>query len=367
MRDAAGQPVVSFMDFGRELFGNLRDVTVYGMPAEGGSGGPLPDVAVHLGVNDVERSQALWAFVLGSAGGASGGSMEPASATVAGRPVARYALGGVPLFVAADAHGLVLSPSQATLERALSAGQPKRSILDDPVFAADAARASQGHVLVALANPGRCISFASGMMGPAEAEHLAPFAELMQDTVVTFGLEHTDTRLALRARVSSLPDVSGLVSRALRGEGHGDLLAAQGRPTAASAPTGLRAEFERLNQEGDADAAAAVLEQISKAAAGDAFALNNLAWAVATEPQYAGRYPGLALDMALRANDLSGYGNWYYLDTLARIRFDAGELAEAVRLERMAVERAGADPRGEEARDALARYEAALEAVAARE
>jgi len=375
--DATGQPIVSFMDFGRELFGNLRDVTVYGMPAQGGAAGPLPDVAVRLGVNDVERSQALWAFALGTAGAASGGSTAPAALTIAGRPVARYSLGGMPFFVAAGTDGLILSPSQSTLERALAAEKPAHSVLDDPLFAADAQRILAGHTLVAMASPGRCLSFASGMMGPGEAQGMAPYADLLKDTVVTFGLEHTDTRLALRGRVSSLPDVSGLVGEALQGHHGGEvglMSASAPAPAPVAGPTqaapalkGLRAEFESLASKGDTDAARAALERVAAAADMDPLYLNDCAWAVATEARYGGRFTDVARSMALRANELTEYGNWYYVDTLARIRFDDGDLEEAVRLEEMAVALAQSDPRGSEASKALERYQTALDAVVARE
>jgi hypothetical protein len=82
---------------------------------------------------------------------------------------------------------------------------------------------------------------------------------------------------------------------------------------------------------------------------------------------YGGHYTDLARRMALRANELTDYGNWYYLDTLARIRFDDGALEEAVRLEELAVALAQSDPRGSEATKALERYQAALEAVVVRE
>ena len=372
-RDSQGQAVVSFMDFGRELFGNLVDVTVYGLPSES-SPAPIPDVAAILRVNDVERSKALWGFVLGSAGGASGGEMEPASVKIAGRPVDRYSLGGVPVYLAASANSVVVSPSKSAVERALKAGKSDSSIMDDPVFAADVKRIDEGHTIVAMANPGRCIDFASGMMGPGELEEMAPFADLLADTVITFGLEHTDTRLGIKARVSGVPDVSGLVAEAIhgaKGEWSGDRYASRGGsfPIEASAPPpeagqslmSLRSNFERLATEGEHAAANQLGREILDEAFDDPFYLNNLAWTISTEDPYQGNYVELAMMLAERANEASEYSNWYYVDTFALVMFQVGEVKEAVRLSKLAVELAGDDSRGDEAREALKRYEAALE------
>jgi hypothetical protein len=291
----------------------------------------------------------------------------------------------MPLHVAARPDGIVLSPSRATIERALAGADARRSILDDAAFAADAARVEEGHTLVAMANPGRCIAFAGAMMDPGELERMAPIAELLRDTVVTLGIEHTDTRLGLRARVSALPDVSGLVAQAL-GRRHAPaerpgVAAARPAPaaTALSAAThwepmeagtsppggarALRTELERFAHEGDFAAAEAVGRELVGALHDDANALNDLAWTLSTEDPYAGRLVDLCASASERSNELTGYRSWYHLDTLALVKFQLGDVREAVRLERLAVELAAGDPRAGEARKALERYEAALAEV----
>ncbi|MEM7306005.1 MAG: hypothetical protein AAF682_05010 [Planctomycetota bacterium] len=376
-RDSAGQPVVSFFDFGREFFGNLVDLTVYGLPSDGHS--PLPDLALLLRVNDVERSHALWSFALGAAGGATGGSMGPSQAKIAGHSVDQYSLGGMPLYLAAGEGRIVLSPSRKAVERALLASKPKQSIFDDPVFSADVQRIDEGHTIVAMANPGRCIEFAAGMMDPDDMdEEMAMIADLLADTVVTVGMEHTDTRLGFRARVSNIPDVSGLVVQAIRGERDHDAFGYAGRGNGkvfamnelAPAPAeagqslmSLRSDFDRLASEGHHHQAHAVGQQVFEAAFEDPYYLNNMAWTIATEKPYAGHYLELAMSMSERSNELTEFGNWYYVDTLALLMFEIGEVKEAVKLARRAVELAGDDPRGSEARDALKRYEEALEPV----
>jgi hypothetical protein len=194
--------------------------------------------------------------------------------------------------------------------------------------------------------------------------------------VVTIGVEHTDTRLAFQARVSSLPDVSGLVADAMHGRrgAHAEYGVAAARPvpalpieasaTSAPTPKALRAKLEHLASAGDHAAAMAVGRALFDALADDAAALNDLAWRMSTEAPFEGNYTELCLPMAERANELARYENWYYVDTLALVMFQKGETREAVRLQRMAVDLAGDDPRGKEARAALQRFEAALKEVA---
>ena len=368
-RDSAGQPVVSFMDFGRELFGNLVDITVYGLPGDSG-GPPIPDVALMMKVNDAERSAALWDFVLGGAGGATGGSMEARAVEIAGRKVGQYTIAGMPVFLAAGEDRLVLSPSRHAIERSLQASKPSKSILNDPIFADDVKRIDDGHTVVAMANPGRCIEFAAGMMGHMDAE-MERIADLLEDTVITVGIEHTDTLLGFKARVSNIPDVSGLVAQAIHGGGHRgydshDAFGAASKPAPPKkkeAPSllSLRSDFDRLAGSGDHAAAKQVAHDVFDAAMEDAFYLNNMAWTLATEHPYKGNYDELALMMSERCNELTEYGNWYYVDTLALLMFQRGEVKQAVKLSRKAVELAGDDPRGSEAQEALERYEAALQ------
>ncbi len=367
MHDAKGQPVVSFMDFGREIFGNLVDVTIYGMPPDASGASPIPDIAAILRVNDAERSRALWSFVLGTAGGASGGAMEGESVRIAGTNVDRYSVGGMPVYLAAEGNRLVISPSRAAIQGALEA-KKRSSVLDDPVFADDAKKLAEGHTLIAMANPGRCIRLAQAF-GEADDE-MAVFAELLDETVVSVGLEHTDTRLALHARVSHIPDVSGLVAQAIRGEPRYGL----GVPPRPKAPveasvaknapedevSELRDSFAELAHAGDRSAAKAVGWEIFDAAFDDANALNDFAWTLLTVEPYEGNYLDLAMPVAERANELTDYQNWYYLDTLALCMFAYGEVEEAIRLEKKAVDLAAGDPRGKAARDALDRFEAAL-------
>ena len=102
--------------------------------------------------------------------------------------------------------------------------------------------------------------------------------------------------------------------------------------------------------------------------------LNSLAWYV-VDPKGAIPKEQIDLDLALRAatraDDLTEHKDPYILDTLARVQFVRGELAEALRLQLRAVERASrlkGDPMGEMLRkdlsERLDQYEQAADVAA---
>ncbi len=70
----------------------------------------------------------------------------------------------------------------------------------------------------------------------------------------------------------------------------------------------------------------------------DAEALNSRAWAAATCPDTTYRDRTKALDYAKRACELNGWGNPYYLGTLAAAYASNGEFTEAVKWQRRAME-----------------------------
>ncbi|HEX5009694.1 MAG TPA: redoxin domain-containing protein [Planctomycetota bacterium] len=102
--------------------------------------------------------------------------------------------------------------------------------------------------------------------------------------------------------------------------------------------------------------------------------LNSLAWYV-VDPKGAIPKEQIDLDLALRAatraDELKDHNDPYILDTLARVQFVRGELAEALRLQLRAVERASrlkGDPMADMLRkdlsDRLDQYEQAADAAA---
>ena len=232
--DSRGGAVVTWMDTGRELFGNLVDVVLFGMPEQDELGSP--SVAAILRVNDIERSFAMWDLLLGVATQGSTGQKATVS-EVAGASVSSYSVDGQALHVARSGGELVVSPSMHAIERALVARKAGYGARQDETMAAALEPFESGRTLALVTAPSRL----AGMLEPyaplAEREALARAGELLGDSIVSLDLTHSETRLGFHLGLTRLPDLrqpaTEVVSRLVRGMELPDVL--QGGPIPAAA------------------------------------------------------------------------------------------------------------------------------------
>lgn len=212
-RDDEGRPVVTLMDFGRELFANLVDVSVYAMPTvQKGQWGPIPDIVLAARVNDAERSQALWNFVLGTAQAATGG--QPAAPASKGDLAFQsFAIQGVPLFLATHGNDVFLSPSQGAIEASLQARNSGQTVLKDDAFAGAITDLGDHSTRVAALNIGRCCEIATNFMSQREREEMAPFAQMLRDTTARLTLAQGADRMAVAGRIRGLPNMAPVVQQ----------------------------------------------------------------------------------------------------------------------------------------------------------
>lgn len=401
--DAAGRPVVTMMDVGREVFGNLVDFSVFALPSfsEGPYGQPMPDVALAMSVNDPARSKAIWELVLGVAKGAAGGSnVLPKPQTVAGVSVDRYDIEGVGVYLFVHEDRVVISPSLRAIEASVGAAKGS-NVAGDPVFADLVARASSDHTSVMGVSLGRAANMARTVMPARELQEVAPFLDLLADATATATTKHSETQLAWSWSLTGLPNVGPMVEQLVRaqmnGGGFAGAVAARQRAAdeeearamaawaAAEAQQAHRAEvihahsgsvsapepdaghaglgelqgaFHQLASAGKVEAASDLVPAIAALLGDDAMALNNFAWNVISEDG-GDVYAQVMLPVAERANELTGQGNWYYLDTLAHVHFALGHVEKAIETQEkaVAVAREQGDARAGEAAAALAKFQ----------
>jgi len=89
---------------------------------------------------------------------------------------------------------------------------------------------------------------------------------------------------------------------------------------------------------------------------GMAAVLNQYAWEMLTDRDYGKKFDKLALAAAEKAHELSGGDEPGIIDTLARAKFVAGDVAEAIKLQEQAVAKADKEDR-EIYEEALAEYQ----------
>jgi len=381
--DNNGTPVVTFLDFGRELFANITSMAVFALPPDGeaSSGPPIPDIAAAISVNDPAKSEALWSMLLGVAGMAAGApGIEGAPIEIHGVTARNFELPeGIHIYFATVGDDVVIASTKSAMARTIKAKRSGQSILEDEAYGATISRMGPATTKAVFVHAGRCADIAKRFVPRSELEEVAPVLALLSDTVGSFVVEHSGEQFRFSTMVNGIPDVGDVVAQLIaeehgRGAHHRQLKRAvreKNWDTAletvdaqlANRPEDLdllRTKFKILAvEQGDRDAARACGKAFFKKAHDKATALNNFAWALLTEDQYDDAYTGLAVKVSERSNELTKYENWAFLDTLALANFKAGDAASAVELEKKAIEHSGGRGKAE-LEKALAKFEKAL-------
>jgi len=92
------------------------------------------------------------------------------------------------------------------------------SIQDDPAFKGSANRISKESTKAVFIHPGRMLRMAKPFMSDRERSEMAPFAELLNDTVISLVVDHSNERLRVSAEVTGLPKVDALLNQLIAAE-----------------------------------------------------------------------------------------------------------------------------------------------------
>ena len=84
--------------------------------------------------------------------------------------------------------------------------------------------------------------------------------------------------------------------------------------------------------------------------------LNQVAWTIVDNPNVKNRDYDVAMKAATRANELSKGKDAAILDTLARVYYEKGDLKNAVKYQKQAVEHAPDNQMGADIKDVLKKY-----------
>lgn len=214
--EEAGDTYLSFMDVGREVFGNLTSFAVFALPDASVS--EVPHVGMVLSVNDADASASLWGMALGLASLAGGGSLEGEVVHVAGVEARGYRVPDGPMIYGAmDGPQILLATSEKALAGAIETGRKGASVLEDGAFA-EAIEAMTGHETLAVAIHGeRMLRMMQPYAHGSEAEQMNAIAPRLADSVVSLALSHSPHRLGVRLALTHLPKVGDLVGAHLRG------------------------------------------------------------------------------------------------------------------------------------------------------
>lgn len=343
--------IVTAMDLGREIFGNMIGLTLFVLPPGGGArsaGGVLiPDAGVVISANDPAKSRAIWNQFLGLGSLAAGtGIPQGISQNREGAEVTSYTFpAGVTLHLAELGRNLVIATQPSVIDRAIAAQKGGPSAFSDPAFAAVMKEMDGTTTRATLAHVGRCAEIAKLYGAPVDDPMVSEAIAASQNSILSMHQEHSANHLKASFRLVGIPAIGSLVDRLAR-----ERASFSARQTFVSSPISMS------NDSGPIADPRAAAEQLQSP-----FEINNFAWMLLTEEPYQGKYNDLALKLATEANEASGYENWMYVDTLARAYFENGHPAKAVEMQQRAVKLAEGDPRQSEAVEALERFRRALD------
>jgi len=381
----AAKPYVSFMDLGREFFGNVTHVVVAALPPveEGGSANKIPDVVIRISANDPAKTRAMWTQFMGLAAvAAGGGSMAGTTTELDGEQVQTFGLPeGVTIVTASRDKDLFIATSSHAMRLSLAAGTKGGSILKDASFGADVAKLAPSTTGVLGIHPGRCAQIARRFAPADDVKEIEPFIELLKNTVVAVSVDHSEEVWHAGLRIKGLPDVSPLLAQLIekekaeqaeqekletliRGRQWDEALKVLDVRLANQPGNSglLRRKFDVLaTGKKDVEEATALGTKLCGEHLTGATALNNFAWTLLTEDEYDGTYASLARECAVKSNEISEFSDWRFLDTLARAYFETGDVSKAIEWQKKAIAEFNGSGLGE-MRAALARFEEAAKA-----
>jgi len=368
LRDEAGDPIVTLMDVGRELFANIIDISVFGMaPLHGTPETSVPEIGYVVRVNDPARSRELWNLGLTIASlFEPHGEHSLTAEQIAGHEgfdVERYQISGQPLYFVADGNDMIITSNEFALARTLEGRRYGRSILDDGSFAPNLEHLADGKTSTFVVSPRRLAKMAQHLSPEGAPEGLELVAQLAQDSVFSVSTRHSNTNLGVGLRLHHVPDVSPLVVKWMderwpeRDKFARRLAQRAATPVQPLGTDGVLYQFHATDP-AQVDQRRDLALRWSEEAQ-DADKLDGLARQLLKSSGDADAFDDVIVQLAERANELGEYGNWEHLDTLAHAQYGVGAVAEAIAIQERAVELAQADGKSGALSGALAKFRAA--------
>lgn len=382
--DGKTAPIVTLLDFGREIFANITSYAIFVMPPDGAAGPkglPIPDGGLVFTVNDPAKSEALWTQMLGLAMMATGASgMEGGKQEIDGVAVRTYLFtNGPTVHFATAGNDVVITTNAPTMQRVLSAKRQGKSVMADKAFEAMLSQVTDASTDGVFVHAGRCAEIGRPFMSVDDRKEMEPVLKALSNTTAAFTLDHSDELFRMALRIRGVPNVREIVTaklmeeqrreeqqsqltNAIQAKKWDEVLAVVDQQLQEGGDAGelLQIKFKVLAKHKKDRAEALKAGEAFFAKAGDnAAALNGVAWDILTDKKYGDDFRDLALKLSLRSNELSEHENWRHLDTLALAKFETGDAAAAVALEKKAIELCDGKG-GSDLRNTLARFEAGV-------
>ncbi len=214
---AQAMQAITGMDIGREIFANIREAAAFILVPEEGKveRGMMPDLGFVLAVNDADRSEALWQYLLSIPSRVSSAAQAgPETTTAGGVQVTVYRIEDSSMVYLARAdETIIVGSSLKAVTDSILALRGLGSVLDDAEMGNALARVNGETSLAIAANVGRLARVASLDATGDEAAMLKTVCSVADQTMLTVLVDETDTRLRLKACLANLPKVDAIVGK----------------------------------------------------------------------------------------------------------------------------------------------------------
>lgn len=221
------RPVITALDFGREIFANITSFAVFALPpSDAGEkkNRGMPDLAVVIAVNDPSKSQALWSQILGIAGLVNGAAaIEGNKVDIEGITARSYKFpDGITIYFATMDSRIIVGSNEYAVAGAIRAKRSGQSVLSDKAFGPCLLEVSSDTTKAVFVYAGRCARIAKGFMSKRERAETDTVFAVLSDTVGSLVVDHSDSRLRISMKVSGIPDVGDLVAELVTNEARVD-------------------------------------------------------------------------------------------------------------------------------------------------
>jgi hypothetical protein len=212
--NADGTPSISLMDVGRELFGNIDEVSVFAIEREGEAKrrGQLPEIGAVIAVKDAAKSEALWNQILSLAMLFGARHAQPAAEVeIEGRKGRVYQFDDIGPLAVVRTDGELIVGTQTAVSAAVRAGRDKSSILTDEQFQPLLAKLTPHASKALLVDVGRAVKIVNDMEAGPNSQEYRMIQAIVRDMKVSIVTDEAPNRLTIQADLTGLPKFRDIV------------------------------------------------------------------------------------------------------------------------------------------------------------
>ncbi len=220
-QSSAGNTAVTGFDIGREIFWNIRELSVFVIPGRmskpiSNDGPPvIPNIGIVFAVNDAHKSEALWDQFLSLPGLVAGTEpMPPKEMEIGSTPVTAYMIPEFGrIYLSRLDNCIAIGATRTAMKASIRAHSREKSLLTDKVMSDVIDRLPNDSSVMCVAHLGRLAQVAVDSGDPMAAMIAGHAVELCTDTIAWFGLGQSHNQMTLKVALSGLPNINKALER----------------------------------------------------------------------------------------------------------------------------------------------------------